>query len=141
MSLPSASASANGISQRSTKRLYYVDVPMMIRAYYTFGKVRIYAGTGPQVSVGLFVQDVTRTTGKHFRNKFSETSAFSDKTRRYELAWDFDAGISIPVKEHAELQINIRPMTGLINIAKEEFNEDNNRNLLVAFGLAWIYGR
>jgi hypothetical protein len=136
-----ASATLEGISQRASKRIYYLDVPFIVRAYYRTDKLRIFGGTGPQLGLGLFVQDITRTSGEHFRNKFSETSGFSPQTRRYEIAWDFESGIAIPLKDHSEIEFGIRPSLGLINIAKEKFNRDNNRNFLVAFSAAYLFGR
>ena len=136
-----ASATLNGITQRASKHIYYVDLPFVIRGFYSLDKVRIHGGLGPQFGVGLWVQDITKTSGDHFTNKFSETSRFSDQTRRYEIAWDFDVGVSFPLKKGSELEINVRPSLGLINIAKEKYNEDNNRNFLVSFSVAYLIQR
>lgn len=133
------SGTIDNVTTRTTKRLYYLDIPMMIRAYYGFKKMRLYGGMGPQISAGLFVQDVTRISGKHYTNKLKNTERFSSQTRRYEMAWDFDVGMDLQVGRKSRLEFNVRPMIALINIAKEDFNVDNNRNFMVAFSTAWIF--
>jgi len=137
----SAKLSVNGFSERGTLRLYYLDIPLILRAYFGNDKFNVFVGAGPQFDLGLFVQNVIRYSGKHFSQRTTETSAFSSETRRFEIAWDFDVGIRKDIGKGDEIELAFRPVIGLINITKEEFKEQDNRNFMLLISVAYLFGK
>lgn len=137
----SAKLKANGIKERGTLRLYYLDIPLLLRAYIGNDDFDVFAGTGPQFGLGLFVQNAIRISGDHFRSRTTETSKFSPETRRFEMAWDFEVGIRRSIGSSDEIELSVRPVISLISIAKEDFKVVENRNFMLLMSVAYLFGK
>lgn len=116
------------LKKRTSLRIYYLDIPVLLRAGYTWKSIYWFGGSGPQFNVALWAAQADRTRTDNLRLRTTERARLSDKARRYEMSWDFEVGLQWESTGGTALEFSLRPVVGLTNITKEKYREVDDRN-------------
>lgn len=130
------SSAIGGVSGEAVTNIFYVDVPVNLKASYDFGGIGIYGLFGPYVGVALSSKD--KYTGEfknvsgmsEYDNKIG--SSDDDDLKRMDFGLMMGAGIEID-----KFQLGVGYDLGLANIdpAGDSDNFVKNRVLKISVGL------
>jgi Outer membrane protein beta-barrel domain len=127
------SDSESGYNYTNVTNLYYFDVPLTGKAYYTVGGVKIYGLFGPYLAVGLSGKSKTQVTGipdDTYTIKWG-TDSENDDLKRLDMGLAFGAGVELNAFE-----IGLSYNLGLKNISPYTGDgyKINNRVLGISVG-------
>ncbi|MCP4121183.1 MAG: PorT family protein [Bacteroidetes bacterium] len=130
-----------GVAEKGIIRLYYIDIPLTVKGYLGSGMLRGFLGTGPQFSVGLFLQSIYRQSAVGISEKRSNVEAFPDLYNRFEMSWNVDAGLRLDLDNSSAIELGVRPMIGVTQLVKSEFSGEHPRNIMINLSAAYLFGK
>ncbi len=122
-------------------KLYYIDVPVMLKARYNWGNdKKIFWATGPYQGIGISGQSQTTTEFQAERvcekNNVEWGSNENDDFKRLDWGWTFAGGIQIE-----EVELGLSYDLGFANIAAKQQNGNIARNRVVKVSIAYQFGK
>ncbi len=122
-------------------KLYYIDVPVMLKARYNWGNdKKIFWATGPYQGIGISGQSQTTTEyqGERVCEKKDVKwgSNKSDDFKKLDWGWSFAGGIQIE-----EVELSLSYDLGFANIAANQENGTIARNRVVKISIAYQFGK
>lgn len=123
-----------GFSVSFKSRLYYLQIPLNLKATANIGALKVFASAGPYVSGGLFGYHKAEVSGPE--EPFYEIDEGSNKVKWGEDALKrFDAGINAGIGlEFKAMQLGIAYDHGLSNLTNSESSITSNRSFRLSFG-------
>ncbi len=122
-------------------KLYYIDVPVMLKTRYNWGNdKKIVGATGPYLGMGVSGQSQTTTEyqGERVCEKKDVKwgSNKSDDFKKLDWGWSFAGGIQIE-----EVELSLSYDLGFANIAANQENGTIARNRVVKISIAYQFGK
>jgi len=130
-----------GVVEEANLRIYYLDVPVIVKGYFGNGSFKGYAGTGPQFGVGLFSHNVYRVSGVGIEEKSGGVEAFPNLYKRFEMGWNVDLGFHLELNVKSAIEVGVRPMVGVSQLVKNEFSSQSTRNIMIVITAAYLFGK
>lgn len=130
-----------GMKVTANTNLFYLDVPVTLKAKYNLGSVKIYGAIGPYVGMGLFgnvkgtveYQGEKETDTEDIRRGSDENE---DDLKRLDTGLTFGGGFEVGV-----IQIGISYDMGLSNISAYTENGATIKNKVLKFSLGYRFGK
>jgi hypothetical protein len=107
---------------KSTTTLYYLDVPVLLKAKMKVGKANLFAGVGPYFSYGLFAD--YKIDGEKYDRDFSDSGR-----QRFDSGLIFTAGVEV-----GNFEVGASYQLGLVNIDKADIMKRKNRVASLSVG-------
>lgn len=131
-----------GTKYQDVFSLYYVDIPVNLKAYFlTLGNdLRLYAQVGPYVGFGLFGKTKFTTESSDGKRTNKQTRDFNwgdtsnDDYRR--LDWGVDGGIGL---EYDKLSVGVIWWQGLANVAAIQTGKSKTSHHGLSVELGWKF--
>ncbi|MFV0592119.1 MAG: porin family protein [Draconibacterium sp.] len=122
-------------------KLYYIDLPVMLKSRYDLGNgMKLYGATGPYVGIGLRGQSQTSTVYQDDstceKRDIEWGTGPNDNLRRLDWGWTFSGGLQIE-----KIELGIAYDVGFANIAANRNNGTIARNRVVKASIAYQFGK
>ncbi len=128
------------VHEKYTLRLFYFDIPVLVKYYFGDQGIRGFIGAGPQLSIGAFTQEKLEIEDAFGSETLKETSEFPEEFKNIDFALPIDIGLRLELDEKKSVEFGIRAAVGIIPLVKDDFNGIRNRNLTFAASVAFLFG-
>ncbi len=126
-----------GVSMTSKTNLYYLDIPLTVKAFYELGGMKVFGAAGPYAGFGLSgkvistveVQGTEETTDSDIK---WGNDKLKDDLKRFDMGLTFGAGIEI-----SSLMVGVYYDLGLANISAYQDFDTKTNNRVLRFSLGY----
>ena len=127
---------SEGYNYNVKVKLYYLDIPLTIKASHDLGKgLKMFGTAGPYVGVGLSGNVKGNVEGNNNKENINWGSSDKDTFKRLEWGLTFGGGVEIN-----SIIIGISYDLGLSNISSYQDNGVTAKNKVLKFSVGYMFG-
>jgi hypothetical protein len=121
--------------------LYYVDVPLDVKASLAVEGAKIYGALGPYLGIGLFGKRKSELTAMGETETYEEDIEWGSDEENYEIK-RLDFGLTIGAGfEISSIQIGLSYCLGLANISAYTDGGIKNKNRVLGISVGYKFGK
>ncbi len=136
----SANKASNGSQkQKLSRKIYYLEIPVLFKYYFGKSPIRFFAGTGPQIGYGLKMRDLTKTTFNGQSERHGNPIDWPEQINRLAILWLIDAGLNVAFDNGKQLEIGVRPQFGINNLDKTNLSTIKRKPMGVQLTAAYLF--